>query len=122
MFTALGDLVETLAGGGPGAWLGAFFRERLWAPMGMDEKFLKRGDPRFREESGSSHLVLADGYYWRRNRSCSSSSSNDNGKRGDGDGGKQGEYVKRPRVPADWDDGAAPSSRTSWATPRTCAP
>ncbi|KAK8122751.1 hypothetical protein PG984_011421 [Apiospora sp. TS-2023a] len=83
MFTALGHLVEVLSGG---TWLGAFFREHLWAPMGMDETFLNRGDPRFR--AVGSELVLADGYYWRNNSQ-----------------GAAG-YVKRPRVPADWDTGA----------------
>ncbi|KAK7961888.1 penicillin-binding protein [Apiospora aurea] len=83
MFTTLGHLVETLTS----TWLGTFFRDRLWAPMGMDETFLSRGDPRFKE--AGSRLVLAEGYYWR-NRSS--------------DG--HGEYVKRPYVPADWDTGA----------------
>ncbi|KAK8075543.1 hypothetical protein PG997_010206 [Apiospora hydei] len=83
MFTTLGYLVETLTG----TWLGTFFRDRLWAPMGMDETFLNRGDPRFNE--AESRLVLAEGYYWRKR-------SNDG----------HGEYVKRPYVPADWDTGA----------------
>ncbi|KAK8072782.1 penicillin-binding protein [Apiospora saccharicola] len=82
MFTALGHLVEVLSGG---TWLGAFFWEHLWVPMGMDETFLNRGDPRFR--AVESELVLADGYYWRNNS-------------------KGAGYVKRPRVPADWDTGA----------------
>ncbi|KAK7994292.1 penicillin-binding protein [Apiospora marii] len=86
MFTALGHLVEVLSAG---TWLGAFFNEylHLWAPMGMDDTFLNRGDPRFR--AVEAELVLADGYYWRNNSQ-----------------GVAGYYVKRPRVPADWDSGA----------------
>ncbi|POS75331.1 hypothetical protein DHEL01_v206283 [Diaporthe helianthi] len=57
MWATAGYLVSTLSG----SRLGAFFRQYLWGPMGMDETFLGDWDPRFGSSGG---LELADGYWW----------------------------------------------------------
>ncbi|KAK8016634.1 beta-lactamase/transpeptidase-like protein [Apiospora rasikravindrae] len=101
MFTTLGYLVETLAG----TWLGAFFRERLWAPMGMDETFLNRGDPRFKEVE--SNLVLADGYYWRNH-------STSNGK-----GESKEDYAKYLRIMMHKEGPISAAGHRELRTPRT---
>ncbi|KAG8168676.1 hypothetical protein KVR01_001425 [Diaporthe batatas] len=56
MWGTAGYLVSTLSG----CRLGAFFRQYLWGPMGMNETFLGNWDPSF----NSSGLRLADGYWW----------------------------------------------------------
>ncbi|KAG7055962.1 penicillin-binding protein [Colletotrichum scovillei] len=54
MFGAMGYLIEVLTG----SWLGDFFREYLWEPMGMNETYFSLKDA---ERSG---LVLAKEYYY----------------------------------------------------------
>ncbi|KAK6221273.1 penicillin-binding [Colletotrichum tabaci] len=54
MYAAAGYLVEVLTG----TRLGAFLRDRLWAPMGMDETFFSLAEAR------RSGLVLASEYYY----------------------------------------------------------
>ncbi|OLN87552.1 Protein flp [Colletotrichum chlorophyti] len=54
MFAAMGYLIEVLTG----SWLGDFFREHLWEPMGMNETYFSLQD------AESSGLVLADEYFY----------------------------------------------------------
>ncbi|OHF02933.1 penicillin-binding protein [Colletotrichum orchidophilum] len=54
MFGVMGYLIEVLTG----SWLGDFFREYLWEPMGMNETFFSLGDAK------RSGLVLANEYYY----------------------------------------------------------
>ncbi|KAK2001910.1 penicillin-binding protein [Colletotrichum falcatum] len=54
MFVTMGHLISVLTG----KWLGDFFREHLWQPMGMDETYFSLADA---EGSG---LVLAAEYYY----------------------------------------------------------
>ncbi|OHW99667.1 penicillin-binding protein [Colletotrichum incanum] len=54
MYGAMGYLIEVLTG----SWLGDFFREHLWMPMGMNETYFSLPDA---EHSG---LVLATEYYY----------------------------------------------------------
>jgi CubicO group peptidase (beta-lactamase class C family) len=56
MFGAMGYLVSKLTD----SWLGDFFRERLWEPMGMKSTYLALSDAK------SSGLSLAD-VYWYNN-------------------------------------------------------
>ncbi|KAK1622175.1 penicillin-binding protein [Colletotrichum phormii] len=53
MFGAMGYLIEVLTG----SWLGDFFREYLWEPMGMNETYFSL------KEAERSGLVLAKEYY-----------------------------------------------------------
>lgn len=55
MFTAVGHAIETLTG----QWLGDFFRERLWSPMGMNSTYLRREDA---ETAGNNSLAAE--YWW----------------------------------------------------------
>ncbi|KZL77886.1 penicillin-binding, partial [Colletotrichum tofieldiae] len=54
MYGAMGYLIEILTG----SWLGDFFREHLWMPMGMNETYFSLPDA---ERSG---LVLASEYFY----------------------------------------------------------
>ncbi|KAH8648644.1 beta-lactamase/transpeptidase-like protein [Xylariales sp. PMI_506] len=55
MFTAVGHLIETLTGQ---QWLGDFFRDRIWAPLGMHHTYLTR------EDAEASGLQLAGEFRW----------------------------------------------------------
>ena len=54
MFTAVGHVIETLTG----QWLGDFFREMLWGPMGMSSTYLRR------EDAETAENILAAEYWW----------------------------------------------------------
>ncbi len=54
MYAAVGYLIEALTG----SKLGDFFRAHLWRPMGMNETYFGRRDPK------PSHLVVAESYHW----------------------------------------------------------
>ncbi|KAK1531725.1 penicillin-binding protein, partial [Colletotrichum paranaense] len=75
MFGAMGHLIEVLTG----SWLGDFFREYLWEPMGMNETFFSLRDA---EQSG---LVLAKEYYYNPD---------------------DGSYLQLPHEPSSGEEGA----------------
>nr|XP_036579334.1 penicillin-binding protein [Colletotrichum truncatum]KAF6786881.1 penicillin-binding protein [Colletotrichum truncatum] len=54
MYAAMGYLIETVTG----SWLGDFFRERLWEPMGMNETYFSLKDVE------KSSLLLANEYFY----------------------------------------------------------
>ncbi|WYZ44790.1 hypothetical protein EsH8_VIII_000106 [Colletotrichum jinshuiense] len=75
MFAVLGYLIEVLTG----SWLGDFFREHLWAPMGMNETYFSLQD------AESSGLQLANEYFYDA---------------------VQDEYIEFPHEPSSSEEGA----------------
>jgi CubicO group peptidase (beta-lactamase class C family) len=93
MYATAGYLIETLTG----KWLGDFFREYLWRPMGMNETFLGLYDPAFK----ASGLYAADGYYYKESTDEFFVTTLVNSPTSEGDGGIVSnvlDYVKYLRV------------------------
>ena len=57
MFTTVGYVIERLTG----QWLGDFFREKIWEPIGMKHTYLRRQDA---EAASESSAGLASEYWW----------------------------------------------------------
>ena len=56
MFTTVGYVIEKVTG----KWLGDFFREKIWSPLGMDHTYLTREEA----EANADGLDLAAEYWW----------------------------------------------------------